>query len=161
LPAFAFATALPAQADFCLQLIGGVFSGDLGFFRFHGKMLTVPGKIMTLRGRVAGLSPVFGTATVATDGSYVELGATFFADAKEGQIEVTLFPPIFNATAATETTVNTAPAGEVSTPASSVAPSSLSARCARERGNRFSKGQEELTARCITMFEHSAEIGAG
>jgi len=85
--------ALPAQADFCMQLNGGAFSGDLGFFRFHGKMPTIPGKIMTLRGRVAGLSPVFGTAVVATDGTYVELGATFFADAEEGQIDVTFFPP--------------------------------------------------------------------
>jgi hypothetical protein len=93
LPIFALATALPAQADFCLQLNGGPFSGDLGFFRFKGKMPTIAGKIVTLRGRVAGLSPVFGTATVGTDGSYVELGATFFADAVEGQIDVTFFPP--------------------------------------------------------------------
>jgi hypothetical protein len=93
LPALAFATALPAQADFCMQLNGGSFSGDLGFFRFHGNMPTAPGKIVTLRGRVAGLSPVFGAATVATDGSYVELGATFFADADEGQIDVTFSPP--------------------------------------------------------------------
>jgi len=93
LPAFALAAALPAHAAFCLQLNGGPFSGDLGFFRFKGKMPTVPGQIVTLRGRVAGLSPVFGTATVATDGSYVELGATFFADAEEGQIDVTFAPP--------------------------------------------------------------------
>jgi hypothetical protein len=90
---FALATALPAQADFCLQLNGGPFSGDLGFFRFKGLMPTVPGRIVTLRGRVAGLDPVFGTATVATDGTYVELGATFFADADEGQIDVTFLPP--------------------------------------------------------------------
>jgi hypothetical protein len=92
-PAFALTTALPVQADFCLQLNGGPFSGDLGFFRFKGKMPTIAGKIVTLRGRVAGLDPVFGTATVATDGSYVELGATFFADAEEGQIDTTFFPP--------------------------------------------------------------------
>ena len=85
--------ALPARADFCMQLNGGSFSGDLGFFRFDGRMPTKPGKIVTLRGRVAGLSPVYGTATVATDGSYVELGATFFADSEEGQIDVTFFPP--------------------------------------------------------------------
>ena len=87
------ALALPAQADFCMQLNGGSFSGDLGFFRFDGRMPTKPGKIVALRGRVAGLSPVYGTAVVATDGSYVELGATFFADAEEGQIDVTFFPP--------------------------------------------------------------------
>ncbi len=91
LPMFALAT--PVQADFCLQLNGGPFSGDLGFFRFKGTMPTAAGRIMTLRGRVAGLDPVFGTAVVATDGSYVELGATFFADADQGQIDVTFFPP--------------------------------------------------------------------
>ncbi len=93
LSAFALATAPPAQADFCMQLNGGPFSGDLGFFRFKGGMPTQAGRIMTLRGRVAGLDPVFGTAVVATDGSYVELGATFFADADQGQIDVTFFPP--------------------------------------------------------------------
>jgi hypothetical protein len=85
--------ALPAQADFCMQLDGGPFSGDLGFFRFKGSMPTAAGRIMTLRGRAAGLDPVFGTATVATDGSYVELGATFFIDSDQGQIDVTFFPP--------------------------------------------------------------------
>jgi hypothetical protein len=83
----------PARADFCLQLTGGSFSGDLGFFRFNGDLPITAGQITTLRGRIAGLSPVFGTATVAKDGSYVELGATFFADSEEGQIDVTLFPP--------------------------------------------------------------------
>ena len=92
-PLFALATTLPAQADFCLQLNGGPFSGDLGFFRFKGSMPTTAGRIMTLKGRVAGLDPVFGTAVVATDGTYVELGATFFADADQGQIDVTFFPP--------------------------------------------------------------------
>lgn len=93
LPMLALATAIPARADFCMQLDGGSFSGDLGFFRFVGKMPTKAGKITTLSGRVAGLSPVFGTAVVADDSSYVELGATFFADSDEGQIDVTFFPP--------------------------------------------------------------------
>jgi hypothetical protein len=42
---------------------------------------------------VAGLSPVFGTATVAKDGSFSEIGAAFFADAVQGQIDVSFFPP--------------------------------------------------------------------
>ena len=39
------------------------------------------------------MSPVFGTATVAKDGSFLEIGATFFADATQGQIDVTFLPP--------------------------------------------------------------------
>ena len=56
--------AVPAYADFCLQLNGGSFGGDLGFFRFKGTRPSTPGEILNLKGRVAGLSPVFGTATV-------------------------------------------------------------------------------------------------
>jgi hypothetical protein len=87
------AVATPAAADFCFQLNGGSFSGDLGFFRFDGKRPTVAGKIEKLTGRVAGLSPVYGTVTVAKDGTFAEFGATFFADADEGQIDVSFFPP--------------------------------------------------------------------
>lgn len=83
----------PARADFCIQLNGGSFSGDIGFFRFKGTLPTTDGQIVTLRGRVAGLGPVFGTGVVAKDGSYLEIGATFFADATQGQIDVTFFPP--------------------------------------------------------------------
>jgi hypothetical protein len=86
-------TASPA---FCLQLNGGPFSGDLGFFRFTGKRPTAAGKIVQLSGRVAGLSPVFGTAVVAKDGTFLEIGATFFADGVEGQIDVEFFPPNSN-----------------------------------------------------------------
>ena len=93
LPVFALVTTLPAQADFCIQLNGGPFSGDIGFFRFKGNLPKVAGHIVTLRGRAAGLDPVFGTAVVAKDGSYVEIGATFFIDADEGQIDVTFAPP--------------------------------------------------------------------
>ncbi len=82
-----------AGNSFCVQLSGGPFSGDLGFFRFTAKKPTAAGKIVGLSGRVAGLSPVFGTATVAKDGSYTEIGATFFADGDEGQIDVSFFPP--------------------------------------------------------------------
>jgi len=93
LPAFALVTSLPARADFCIQLNGGPFSGDIGFFRFRGVLPKIAGRIVTLRGRAAGLDPVYGTAVVAKDGSYVELGATFFIDADEGQIDVTFAPP--------------------------------------------------------------------
>ncbi|HEY1961909.1 MAG TPA: hypothetical protein VGG69_05795 [Rhizomicrobium sp.] len=86
-------SAAPARADFCMQLNGGSFSGDLGFFRFQGRLPTAPGAMVALHGRAAGLDPVFGAATVPTDGSYVELGATFFIDATEGQFDVTFFPP--------------------------------------------------------------------
>ena len=54
---------------------------------------TAPGTIVDLKGRVAGLSPVFGTATVAKDGTFLEIGATFFADGTQGQIDVSFFPP--------------------------------------------------------------------
>ena len=91
--ALALAVATPARADFCIQLSGGPFSGDLGFFRFKGTLPKGKGAVVTLRGRVAGLSPVFGTATVAKDGTFVELGATFFADGTQGQIDVSFFPP--------------------------------------------------------------------
>jgi hypothetical protein len=89
----ALTAATPAYADFCLQLNGGSFSGDLGFFRFKKARPTGPGAIVALKGRVAGLSPVFGTATVAKDGSFLEIGATFFADGTQGQIDVSFFPP--------------------------------------------------------------------
>ena len=89
----ALAAAIPARADFCIQLNGGPFSGDLGFFRFKGNLPKTKGAVVTLKGRVAGLSPVFGTATVAKDGTFVEIGATFFADATQGQIDVSFFPP--------------------------------------------------------------------
>jgi hypothetical protein len=87
------ALALPARADFCLQLNGGAFSGDIGFFRFKGALPKTTGKIAALRGRAAGLSPVFGTATVAKDGTYVEIGATFFIDGVQGQFDVSFLPP--------------------------------------------------------------------
>jgi hypothetical protein len=89
----ALSAAAPARADFCVRLNGGPFSGDLGFFRFKGTLPTTAGQIVGLKGRVAGLSPVFGTATVAKDGSFVEIGATLFADATQGQIDLAFFPP--------------------------------------------------------------------
>jgi hypothetical protein len=85
--------AAPASADFCMQLTGGSFSGDLGFFRFSGKRPTKKGSIVQLKGRVAGLSPVFGTAVVTKDGVSAEYAATFFADAEEGQFDVVFGPP--------------------------------------------------------------------
>jgi hypothetical protein len=91
-PIFALAATGPARADFCIQLNGGPFGGDLGFFRFTGKLPKKPGQIVPLSGRAAGLDPVYGSATVATDGSYVELGATFFVDADQGQIDITFIP---------------------------------------------------------------------
>ena len=85
----------PVSADFCIQLDNATFSGDLGFFRFKGKLPTKSGKIKTLAGRGAGLSPAFGSAVVVGTGEnkYVELGVTFFIDGTQGQFDVALFPP--------------------------------------------------------------------
>src|SRR5262245_11187473 len=91
--ALALLAVLPARADTCLQLNGGPFTGDIGFFRFKGDVPTDPGKMVGLKGRAAGLSPVFGAATVPADGSYVEVGATFFIDGDEGQIDLFFSPP--------------------------------------------------------------------
>jgi hypothetical protein len=88
-----FGMATPSFADYCVQLNGGSFSGDIGFFRFPGKAPKKAGAIAPLTGRAAGLSPVFGTATVAKDGSFLELGVTFFIDGVEGQFDVEFFPP--------------------------------------------------------------------
>lgn len=87
------AVAAPARAEFCIQLNGGSFSGAIGFFRFKGSVPKTKGAIVTLKGRAAGLSPAYGTATVAKDGTYVELGASFFIDGDQGQFDVSFFPP--------------------------------------------------------------------
>jgi hypothetical protein len=87
--------ATPVLADWCLQLNGGPFSGDLGFFRFRGGLPKKAGKIVQLTGRAAGLSPAFGAATVAKDGSNVEVAVTFFADAVQGQFDIWLWGPGF------------------------------------------------------------------
>jgi hypothetical protein len=95
LAGFAVSSA-PAFADFCFQLNGGPFSGDIGFFRFQGNRPVAPGQIVTLSGRAAGLSPAFGTGTVAKDGSFAEFGVTFFIDETQGQFDVFLVPPKSN-----------------------------------------------------------------
>lgn len=85
----------PAHADFCIQVTGTSISGDIGFFRFRGDLPTAAGTIQTVRGRVAGLGPVFGTAVVTKSGGVktLEIGATFFADATQGQIDIAFSPP--------------------------------------------------------------------
>lgn len=93
LPAASFAKVAAPSTNFCLQLNGGSFSGDLGFFRFKGPRPMQAGKMVALTGRGAGLSPAFGSATVAKDGSFSEFGVTFFIDAVEGQFDVSFFPP--------------------------------------------------------------------
>jgi hypothetical protein len=65
---------------------GGPFSGDLGSFRFKGTLPKGKSALVALKGRVADLSPVFGTATVAKDGTFAEIGVTLFADGIQGQI---------------------------------------------------------------------------
>ena len=54
---------------------GGPFSGDLGSFRFKGTLPKGKSALVALKGRVADLSPVFGTATVAKDGTFAEIGS--------------------------------------------------------------------------------------
>jgi len=86
---------MPASADYCIQLNGGSFSGAIGFFRFRDPdpLPHTKGVIKTLTGRAAGLSPAFGTLTVAKDGSFIELGVTFFIDSTQGQFDISLLPP--------------------------------------------------------------------
>jgi len=86
--------ATPAAADFCLQM-SGELSGDLGFFRFQGALPKKAGEMTRIHGRVAGLSPAFGAATRAKDGTFIEIGATFFADDEQGQFDIFLDPPGF------------------------------------------------------------------
>ncbi len=80
----------PAAADFCLQLNGGDFSGDIGFFRFDGPL--PPGKanaMVPMAGRAAGTGePVFGGAVINSDGTSFQLGATFFIDDTQGQFSL-------------------------------------------------------------------------
>jgi len=90
----AVAPAAPASADWCIQL-SGALSGAPGFFRFRASPPRKTGEVTALNGRVAGLSPVFGTAVRAKDNSFVEIGATFFSDMEQGQFDVTLDPPTF------------------------------------------------------------------
>ena len=97
LPALALlmlAGSTPARADYCIRLAGGSFSGDIGFFRFAGTRPSAAGTMKSVAGRAAGLSPLFGTVIVAKDGSYSEIGATFFIDATEGQMDIAFNPPL-------------------------------------------------------------------
>jgi hypothetical protein len=87
------AISVPAHADYCVRLTGGSFSGDIGFFRIAGARPVSAGSMMPITGRAAGLSPLFGTAVVAKDGSYTEMGATFFIDATQGQFDISFSPP--------------------------------------------------------------------
>lgn len=89
----AVSAAPAAAADVCIQLNGGSFSGDIGFFRFRDVALpTTPNKIVPLTGRAAGLSPAFGSAVTSQSGGYVELGVMFFIDGVQGQFNVAFSP---------------------------------------------------------------------
>lgn len=48
--------------------------------------------MVPLTGRAAGLSPAWGSATVPKGAGYSEYGVTFFADASEGQFDITFAP---------------------------------------------------------------------
>jgi hypothetical protein len=83
-----------ASADVCIQFSGGScdLSGDLGFFRFKGKLPKGKGwrKITALHGRACGVGAAFGTAVVNTEGTGIAVAATFFCDAEQGQFDVSL-----------------------------------------------------------------------
>lgn len=83
-------SAAPASADFCLQLNGGDFSGDIGFFRIAGPLPPGPANSMVpVAGRAAGTGePVFGGAVINSDGISFQLGATFFIDNVQGQFSL-------------------------------------------------------------------------
>jgi hypothetical protein len=83
-----------ASADFCLQFSGTScdLSGALGFFRFKGKLPKKVKKFAALHGRACGVGPTYGSAVLNTEGTGVEVGATFFCDAEQGQISA-LFTP--------------------------------------------------------------------
>ena len=80
-----------AGGDLCIQISGAGcdLSGDLGFFHFKGKL---PKKqFVALHGRACGVGPAYGTAIVNSEGNGVEIGATFFCDAVQGQFLIS-FP---------------------------------------------------------------------
>jgi len=83
-----------ASADFCLQFSGAScdLSGDLGFFRFKGKLPKKVKKLAALHGRACGVGPAYGSAIVNTEGTAVEIGATFFCDGEQGQISASFTP---------------------------------------------------------------------
>ena len=85
--------AAPAFADVCIQLNGGNFSGDIGFFRFKGSLPTEAKAMEPLTGRAAGLSPAYGTVIVGKEGTYLELAASFFIDGVQGQFIISFSPP--------------------------------------------------------------------
>jgi hypothetical protein len=84
-------SAVPAAADFCIRLDGGDFSGDIGFFRFAGKVPTEPKAMLSMAGRAAGTGePVFGSAVTDNKGKNFQLGATFFIDGEQGQFTLSM-----------------------------------------------------------------------
>jgi hypothetical protein len=79
-----------ASADICIQISGPTcdLSGDLGFFRFNRKLPKNAKKFVALHGRACGEGPAFGTAVVDSEGKGIEVGATFFCDAGQGQFDI-------------------------------------------------------------------------
>lgn len=70
-----FATAAsPALAATCIQVTG---EGVSLFFQFKGKLPTKPNSFQQLSGRIDGVGPAYGAATVPVDGSFVELAGGF------------------------------------------------------------------------------------
>lgn len=85
------AGAAPALAATCIQVTGeGV---DL-FFQFKGKLPQKPNSFQQLSGRFNGFGPAYGAASVAQDGSFVEIAGGFASGGTVfGLINVGFAPP--------------------------------------------------------------------
>lgn len=88
--------AAPAKAaDLCVQFDGVScdLSGDLGFFRFMGaKLPNSIKKATALHGRACGTGTVTGSAAMNTEGTFVNLSATFVCDGTPGLINAAFTP---------------------------------------------------------------------
>ncbi len=89
--ALSFAVLAPTTAkaaDLCLQFDGLYcsLSGDLGFFRFSGKLPKTKWKSEGLHGRSCKYGAVQAAASMNTDGTFINIHGTFNCDAVNGTI---------------------------------------------------------------------------
>ena len=98
--AFVLASAPASARDMCLQFSGQDcdFTGQAGFFRFKGKLPRNKKKFVPVHGRNAGITGVYGTATMDTEESMISLTASFTQDAVFGTIDVFIDPANLNGT---------------------------------------------------------------
>jgi hypothetical protein len=76
----------------CRHPNGGPFSGDLGFFASKARCPRER-RCCHAQGQSGGPQSGIRDTRVAKDGTFVEIGATFFADGTQGQIDVSFSPP--------------------------------------------------------------------